>query len=186
LLYLVVCEEAESSNPDCKMHSCEYNSVGDLQAPQVVPERAGKAVQEDSHSVGDTLAKNSATEKASSNGNQTDLQNICRELVAHVEEAAVDGREQSDTCDGAADGYEPVKLIQNESYMVGTDTWESLPNQICRLCASIDEHPKQSIVGWLGMLNEVIPGLVSYLFLSTDLCTLTSLQNMYRYVSSSC
>jgi hypothetical protein len=66
---------------------------------------------------------------------------------------------------GDTDEYEDIKLTPIESYMVATDTWEKLPNQVCRLCASTDQHPKQSIVGWLSMLNEIIPGLVSFLSL---------------------
>jgi hypothetical protein len=82
----------------------------------------------------------------------------------------VNVRDVSETCGttsdhGDSDECEDVKFIPNELCTVATDTWENLPNQLCRLCASTDEHPKQSIVGWLGMLNEIIPDLVSYLSL---------------------
>jgi len=49
--------------------------------------------------------------------------------------------------------------------MIATNAWEYLPNAECRLCASVNEHPKQSIVGWLCLLNEVIPNVVSYVLL---------------------
>jgi hypothetical protein len=135
-----------------------------------VQESAEKPVQEDSWSEEDILTESSAAELASSHRNQSNLQNVCREPVADIDGCTVDGREPSEACDtgshqGDTDEYEDIKLTPIESYMVATDTWENLPNQICRLCASTDEHPKQSIVGWLGMLNEVIPDLVSYLFL---------------------
>jgi hypothetical protein len=82
----------------------------------------------------------------------------------------VNERDISETCDttsdhGDTDECEDVKFIPNEPCTVATDTWEDLPNQLCRLCASTDEHPKQSIVGWLGMLSKIIPDLVSYLSL---------------------
>ncbi|PSN38783.1 hypothetical protein C0J52_18680 [Blattella germanica] len=39
--------------------------------------------------------------------------------------------------------------------------WKKIPNEICRLCAKAnDMHPKQSIVKWLGLLNEIVPGMV--------------------------
>jgi hypothetical protein len=166
-----------------------YNNVRVNQPPQKVQESAENLVQEDL--VEDILTESIATKHASSNGKQTDLQNVCRELVADVGDTAADATELSELCDtgshqGNTDEYEDIKLTPSESYMVATDTWEYLPNGMCRLCASADEHPKQSIVGWLHMLNEVIPDLVSYLFLFIDLCTFASLQNMYRYIISNC
>ena len=145
------------------MHSSEYSIVRDLRPSQEVQEKAPKDVQEDT-----------ITEHYSANGNASDLQNGCRGPVAHVGDPAVEGRELPNICDtesdhGCADEYEHVKYVPNESYVVATDTWENLPNEMCRLCASTDEHPRQSIVGWLDMLNEIIPDLVSYLFLVTDL-----------------
>jgi hypothetical protein len=145
------------------MHNSEYNIVRDLQPSREVQERTEKDVQEDT-----------VTERVSSNGNTSDLQNGCRGPVTHVGDPAVDGRELPNICDMAsdhrcADEYEHVKSVPNESYVVATGTWENLPNVLCRLCASTDEHPRQSIVGWLAMLNEIIPDLVSYLFLFTDL-----------------
>jgi hypothetical protein len=163
LLYLGRCEEAGSqllSHLDGGMHSCAYSKVRVKQLPQKVK------VQEDNRLIEDILTESSASEHAISNGNRTDLQNVCREPTADVGDTAVDGREPSEVCDtgshqGNTDECEDIKLIPNESYMVATDTWEYLPNEICRLCASTDEHPKQSIVGWLHLLNEVIPDLVS-------------------------
>jgi hypothetical protein len=150
-------------HPDSKKHGSEYNIVRDLQPTQEVQEKAGKDEQEDA-----------VTEHVSSNGNTGDLQNGCRGPVAHVGDPAVDGRELPNICDtasdhGCADEYEHLKFVPNESYVVATGTLENLPNVMCRLCASTDEHPRQSIVGWLTMLNEIIPDLVSYLFLFTDL-----------------
>lgn len=41
-------------------------------------------------------------------------------------------------------------------------SWKRIPSQICRLCACTNElHPKQSIIGWLSLLNEILPGIVS-------------------------
>jgi len=134
---------------DSGRHSRTYNSVRVKQPLQKVQESAKKPVQEDSWSEEDILTGSSA---------------------ADIDGSIVDGREPSEMCDtgshqGDTDEYEDTKLTPVESYMVATDAWENLPNQVCRLCASTDEHPKQSIVGWLSMLNEIIPGLVSYLFL---------------------
>jgi hypothetical protein len=159
------------------MHSRTYSNVRVKEPSQTVQESAENPVQEDSQLVEDILTESIATKHASSNGKQTDLQNVCREPAADVDIAA-DGTELSEMCDteshqGNTDEYEDIKLTPNESYMVATDTWENLPNQVCRLCASTDEHPKQSIVGWLSMLNEIIPGLVSYLFLFNYLFALS-------------
>jgi hypothetical protein len=134
------------------MHGCAYNSVSIKQPPQEVQECVREPVQENIQLVEDKQTESSATEHASSSGNKSDLQNFCREPTADVGDTAVERREPSEMCDTG-------------SYMVATDTWEYLPDELCRLCASSDEHPKQSIVGWLGMLNEIIPGLVSFLFL---------------------
>jgi hypothetical protein len=152
------------------MCSRTYSKVRVKQSPQKVQESLEKPVQEDSQSVEDSLTESSATEHASPNGNQSDMQHVCRGPMADVGDTAIDGTEPSEMCDmgsdqGNTDECEDVELTPNESYTVATDTWENLPNQVCRLCASTDEHPKQSIVGWLSMLNEIIPDLVSYLFL---------------------
>jgi len=146
--YLGTHEEAGHQllpHPDSKMHSSEYSIIRDLQPSQEVQERAQKDVQEDT-----------ITEHDSSNGNASDHQNGCTGPVIHVGDPAIDGREVPNICD-------------TESYVVATGTWENLRNEICRLCASTDGQPRQSIVDWLDMLNEIIPGLVSYLFLFTDL-----------------
>jgi hypothetical protein len=172
LLHLGTCEEAGNQllpHLESGMCSRTYSKVRDKQPPQKVQESAEKSVQEDSQLAEDILTERSTTEHTSSNGNQTDLQNVCIETIADVGDTAVVEKEQSEMCDagshqGNTDEYEDVKLIPDEFYMVATDTWEYLPNEICRLCASTDEHPKQSIVGWLHMLNEVFPDLVSYLF----------------------
>lgn len=166
LLFLGTHEEAGHQllpHPDSKMHNSEYSIIRDLQPSQEVQERPGKDVQADT-----------VTEHDSSNENSSDHQSGCRGPVAHVGDSAVDGRELPNICDtapdrGCADEYEHVNFVPNESYVVATGTWENLPNVMCRLCASTDEHPRQSIVGWLAMLNEIIPDLVSYLFLFTDL-----------------
>jgi hypothetical protein len=168
-----MCEEAGSqllNHLDSGRRSYTYNSVRGKQPPQKVQESAEKPVQEDSWSKEDILTESSAAELARSDKNQSDLQNVHREPVADIDGSTVDGREPSEMCDtgshqGDTDEYEDIKLTPIESYMVATDTLENLPNQVCRLCASTDEHPKQSIVGWLGMLNEIIPDLVSFLFL---------------------
>lgn len=50
----------------------------------------------------------------------------------------------------------------NNPYTEAVFSWKIIPSQICRLCASTnDQHPKQSIVGWLSLLNELLPGVVS-------------------------
>jgi len=112
-------------------------------------------VQEDSQSE-DILTASSMPQHFGSNGTQVTLVD---DTVANLGEVA-------ETCDapsyhGDTDEYQDVKFFPNEPCTVATDTWEDLPHQLCRLCASTDEHPKQSIVGWLGMLNEIIPDLVS-------------------------
>ena len=147
-----------------------YNSVRVKQPPQKVQESAEKPVQEDSWPEEDILTESSAAELSSSGRNQIDLQNVHREPVADIDGSTVDEREPSEMCDTGShqedtDEYEDMKVTPVESYMVATDKWENLPNQVCRLCASTDEHPKQSIVGWLAMLNEIIPSLVSFIFL---------------------
>ena len=167
-----MCDKAGSQllhHLDSGRRSYTYNSVRVKQPPQKVQESAEKPVQEDSWSKEDILTESSAAELASSGKNQSDLQNVRGESVADIDGSTVDGREPSEMCDtgshqGDTEEYEDIKLTPIESYMVATDTWENLPNQVCRLCASTDEHPKQSIVGWLGMLNEIIPDLVSFLF----------------------
>ena len=172
MLCLGTCEEAGSQllpHLDSGMHSCAYNNVSVKQPPQEVQESAEEPVPEDIQLVEDKKTERSAAERASSNGNKSDLQNFCREPTADIGDTAVGGRQQCEMCDTG-------------SYMVATDTWEYIPDELCRLCAFSDEHPKQSIVGWLHLLNEIIPDLVSYLFLFTDLCTLALLQNMYRCV----
>jgi len=167
-----MCEETGNQllhHLDSGRRSRTYSSVRFKQPPQKVQESAEKPVQEDIWSE-DILTKSSAAELASSGRNQSYLQNVLGEPVADIDDSTVDGTEPPDMCDtgsyhGDTDEYEDIKSTPNESYMVATDTWENLPNQVCRLCASTDEHPKQSIVGWLGMLNEIIPGLVSFLIL---------------------
>ena len=163
---------------DSGRRSCTYNSVRVKQPPQKVQESTENLVQEDRWSKEDILTESSVAELASSSRNQSDLQNVHGEPVADIDGSTVDGREPSEMCDtgshqGDTDEYEDIKLTPVESYMVATDTWENLPNQLCRLCASTDEHPKQSIVGWLGMLNEIIPDLVSFLCLSIYLFALS-------------
>jgi hypothetical protein len=160
------------------MHSCAYNNVIVKQLPQKVQESAEEPVQEDTQLVEDKQTESSATEHASSNGNKSDLQNFCREPMADVGDTAVERREPSEMCDtGSHQGNSDKKLLPYVSYMIATNTWEYLPNAECRLCASANEHPKQSIVGWLRLLNEVIPNLVSYVLLIllpfhefTDVC----------------
>jgi hypothetical protein len=56
--------------------------------------------------------------------------------------------------EGAAKGF-------NNPYTEAPFSWKKIPSQICRLCACTDRHPKQSIVGWLSLLNEILPGVVS-------------------------
>jgi hypothetical protein len=168
LLYLGTHEDA-GSQPylDIGLRNCEYSNVRDLQQEQKVLERVEMSVQEDTLSGEDVLTETSTFEHHSLNGNEIELENVCRESVRHVDGAAGnvgDVREIRDTDHENVDEYEGMKFIPNELCTVATDTWEDLPNQLCRLCASTDEHPKQSIIGWLGMLNEVIPDLVSCLF----------------------
>ena len=155
MLCLGTCEEAGSQllpHLDSRMRSCAYKYGRVKQLFHKVQEGAEEPVQEDILLVEDEQTESSATEHASSSGNKSELQNFCREPIADVGDTAVDGREQCETGDTG-------------SYMVATDTWKYLPDELCRLCASSDENPKQPVVGWLGMLNEIIPDLVSYLFL---------------------
>jgi hypothetical protein len=169
LLYLGSLEEDGSQflpqlDLDSGMHTYESKNVRDLQPLQKDQERVEMPVQED------TLTKNDTAQYHNSNGAQTDSQNHCREPVTLVGGTAVNVIDMSETCDttsddGGTNECEDVKFIPNEPCTVATGTWVNLPNQLCRLCASTDEHPKQSIVGWLGMLNEIIPDLVSYVSL---------------------
>jgi len=177
-----MCEEAGSRllpHLDSGMHSCAaYNNVIVKQLPQKVQESAEKSVREESQLVKNKKTESSATEHASSNGNKSDLQNVCREPTADIGDTAVERREPSEMCDtGSHQGNSDRRLLPDVSYMIATNTWEYLPNAECRLCASANEHPKQSIVGWLRLLNEVIPNLVSYVLLVllpfhefTDVC----------------
>lgn len=56
----------------------------------------------------------------------------------------------------------------NNPYTEAVSSWERISSQICRLCACTNElHPKQSIVGWLGLLNEILPGVVSIFIFPT-------------------
>lgn len=177
-----MCEDAGSrliSLLDSGMRSCAvYNNVRVKQLPQKAQESAEKPVQEDSQLVKNKKTESRATEHASSNGNKNDLQNVCREPKADIGDSAVERREPSEMCDtGSHQGNSDERLLPDVSYMIATNTWEYLPNAECRLCASANKHPKQSIVGWLCMLNEVIPNLVSYVLLVllpfhefTDVC----------------
>jgi hypothetical protein len=176
-----MCEDAGSqllSLLDSEMHSCAVYNVRVKQLPQKVQESAEKPVQEDSQLVKNKKTESRATEHASSNGNKSDLQNVCREPTADIGDIAVERREPSEMCDtGSHQGNSDERLLPDVSYMIATNTWEYLPNAECRLCASANEHPKQSIVGWLCLLNEVIPNLVSYVLLVllpfhefTDVC----------------
>ncbi|PNF22788.1 hypothetical protein B7P43_G02525 [Cryptotermes secundus] len=151
---------------DSELHSCEYSNEGELQQQQKAQECGGMSVQEDIKSGEDVLTETDSFEHRSSNGIEIDLQNVCREPETHVGGTAVNERDRTETCDitsdhGDTDECRDVKFIPNEPCTVAVDSWENLPNQLCRLCASTDEHPKQSIVGWLGMLNEIIPDLVA-------------------------
>lgn len=50
----------------------------------------------------------------------------------------------------------------NHPYTEAVFSWKRIPSQICRLCVCTNElHPKQSIIGWLSLLNEILPGVVS-------------------------
>jgi hypothetical protein len=50
----------------------------------------------------------------------------------------------------------------NHPYTEAVFSWKRIPSQICRLCARTNElHPKQSIIGWLSLLNKILPGVVS-------------------------
>jgi len=176
-----MCEEVGSQllqHLDSGRRSCTYSSVRVKHLPHKVQESTEKPVQEDSWSEEDILIESSAAELASSGRNQTDLQNVHGEPVADIDGSTVDGREPSEMCDtGSHQGNSDKKLLPDVSYMIATNTWEYLPNAECCLCASANEHPKQSIVGWLRLLNEVIPNLVSYVLLIllpfhefTDVC----------------
>jgi hypothetical protein len=154
---------------DSGLHNCEYSNVRELQQQWKAQESVEVPVQEDAELGEAILTEKDTAQHHNSNGTQTDHQNHCIEPVT-LDGTAVNERDISETCDttsdhGDADECEDVKLIPNEPCAVAVDTWKYLPNQLCRLCASTDEHPKQSVVGWLGMLNEIIPDLVSRLFM---------------------
>jgi hypothetical protein len=141
--------------------------VKDLQPSQKGEERVEMPVHKNIQSGEEIFTDSSMLQHPGSNGKHTDLHYLCTEMVTRIGDTAVILRDVCETWDtmadrGDCDEYEDVKLIPNEPCTLATDTWEYLPNQLCRLCASADEHPKQSIVGWLGMLNEIIPDLVSY------------------------
>jgi hypothetical protein len=64
-------------------------------------------------------------------------------------------------------------------------SWERIPSEICRLCACTNElHPKQSIVGWLSLLNEIIPGVVSIFMVPLLLYHPDNDNNIYLHFSS--
>jgi hypothetical protein len=168
LLYVGTLEEAGSQvlpHLDSGTHRYEYRNVSDLQPQQKDQERVEMPVQEDTHLREDILTENDTTQYRNSSGNQTDHQNHCREPVT-LGGTAMNVRDISETCvttsdQGDIDECNVVKFITHQPSTVAIGTWENLPNQLCRLCASTGEHPKQSVVGWLGMLNEIIPDLVS-------------------------
>ncbi|PNF18209.1 hypothetical protein B7P43_G18046 [Cryptotermes secundus] len=146
---------------DSWMHGYER----DLQPLQNDQERVEMPVQEDTQLREDILAENDTTQQHNSDGTQADHQNHCGEPVT-LDDTAVNVREISETCDATSDHGDTdeccdVKFIPNEPSTVALGTWENLPNQLCRLCASTDEHPKQSVVGWLDLLKEIIPDLVA-------------------------
>jgi hypothetical protein len=168
LLHVGIREEVGSQvlQRDSEVFKYEDKNVRDLQPLQKQQDRVE---DEDTELNNDILTENDAAQSHNSSRTQTDYQNHCREPV-EFDGTPVNVRDISETCDTTSDHWdcdecEDVKFIPNELCTVATDTWENLPNQLCRLCASTDEHPKQSIVGWLGMLNEIIPDLVSYLSL---------------------
>jgi hypothetical protein len=146
-----------------------YKNGRDLQPEQKHQERVEVPVQEDTRLRQDILTEKDTSQHTNSSGMQSNHQNHCGEPVT-LGGTAENERDTSETCDTTSDLWdidecETVKFISNEPCTVAVDTWETLPNQLCRLCASTGEHPKQSVVGWLGMLNEIIPGLVSCLFM---------------------
>jgi hypothetical protein len=172
LLYLGTHEEVGSqllSHLDSGMHISDCSNIKDLQPSQKGEERVEMLVHEDIQSGEEIFTDSSMLQHPGSSGKQTDLQNLCTETVTHVGDTAVNLRDIPETWDTAVDYIDSDEyqdsFIPHEPCTVATDTWEYLPSQLCRLCASTDEHPKQSIVGWLGMLNEIIPDLVSYLSL---------------------
>jgi hypothetical protein len=146
-----------------------YRSGRNLEPLQKDKEIVEVPVQGDTQLRQDILTENDTTEHHNSNGTQANHQNHCREAVT-LGGTAGNERDITETCDtisdhGDTDECRDVKFIPNEPCTVAVDSWENLPHQLCRLCASTDEHPKQSIFGWLGMLNKIIPDLVSYLSL---------------------
>jgi len=170
------------------MHGCAYNNVRVKQLPHKVQESAEEPVQEDIQFLEDRQTESSATEHASSSGNKSDLQNVFREPTADIGDTAVERREPSEMCaTGSHQGNSNKKLLPDVSYMTATNTWEYIPNAECRLCASANEHPKQSIVGWLRLLNEVIPNLVSYvLLILLPLCEVTDVCKGKKVNQSHC
>jgi hypothetical protein len=162
------------------MHNNDCNNVRYLQPSEDDNEIVEISVCKGNQSGEEIVTDRSMQQHPCSSEEQTDLHYFCRETATPVGDTAVKLRDVPETCDTAADygdseEYEDVKFIQNDPCTVSTYTWEYLPHQLCRLCASTDEHPKQSIVGWLDMLNEVIPDMVSYLsfYLYLCLCKMT-------------
>ena len=59
--------------------------------------------------------------------------------------------------------FEHVNVDDKSVFAEPVSSCES--EQICRLCATkCISHPKQSIGRWLGLLNEIVPGMVSVIF----------------------
>ncbi|PNF22790.1 hypothetical protein B7P43_G02525, partial [Cryptotermes secundus] len=147
------------------MYMDEHKNISNLQPLHKDQDRVEVPAQEDTKLRQDILTENDRAQHHNSNGTQTNHQNHCREPVTPGG-TAVNEREITETCDitsdhGDTDESRDVKFITNEPCTVAVDSWENLPNQLCRLCASTDEHPKQSIFGWMSMLNKIIPDLVA-------------------------
>ena len=56
--------------------------------------------------------------------------------------------------------YENQETVSDELIVLAGE-WETLPEGICRLCASPEEHLKQPITNWIKMLMKLIPETVS-------------------------
>ncbi|KDR21609.1 hypothetical protein L798_03518 [Zootermopsis nevadensis] len=144
----------------------DCNNVKDSQPSHDSEETVEMLVNEDIQSGEESSSDCSLLQHPGSNGMQADPRHLCRETATHTGETAVTSGDVSETWDAETDHgdsgeCETVKLIPGEPYTVTTNTWEYLPDTLCRLCATTNEHPKQPLVGWLDMLNEIIPDLVA-------------------------
>ncbi|KAJ9589720.1 hypothetical protein L9F63_017059 [Diploptera punctata] len=148
---------------------CKTTSVADSEEGMEVEELILKDEHDDSQSsVKEYLAQTGEGDNSRENIDETSVDNSNVEL--RVTDASFgegeEGHEHTTTNDNETVGevrIEDVRTLCNEPFTDSLFSWEMIPDQICRLCATNNEqHPKQSIIRWLGLLNEVVPGMVTF------------------------